>query len=407
MSFSIEGNVVDSSNGQPLRVATVRLVAAQSVMNGVVGAQPSNQPYTWSRVINGSAVGAFPNNRRSDCYARFVQNTIPASVLSDNAFYAQVLVWNPQLVGDGNRFVPGKFYYIPTSDGGPQFELRGSSDGSGHYCFTGLQQAGTYGLLVEKDGYAQSDHGLPVFPPQIANQNPPPTIEVNLSASPVAPPPSQRISSTEPGLGGLPQAVQTAVQQALMLITNDETKAYDSLPPNLQALAFGFGKPPGNVNYKDLVCADLPSICYAAARGLAPAWPSQDPTGRGFTNSHCANFYRPYPGTNDRSLQAISDRVPSLAVGDDWKPGDVIIFWLNGSIIPDHMNMYVGRFQGTDLDGTNHPDGDRWVINTSLNTGDPGDTWGPRVATFRLAGVITPRFGFATMQHVRLLDLWR
>jgi hypothetical protein len=405
MSFSIKGSVVDSSSGQLLSGATVRLVAAQDLLGGVGAAQPSDQPYTWSRVINGSDVGAFPNNRRFDCYVKFVQPIIPTNVLSDNAFYAQVLQWDPQLIADGNRFVPGKFYFIPTTSGGQQFEISGSSDGSGHYRFDGLQQAGVYGLMVDVDGYAPGRHGVQVFPPQIVNQNPPPTIEINLSVAPALPP-SQRILSTEPGFSGLPTAVQRAVQQALLLITNDETKAFDSLPPNLQALAYGFGKPQSSVNYKDIVCADLPSICYAAALGHAPAWRSQDPSGHGFTNSHCANFYRPYAGINDDSLQAISAPVASLAINDDWKPGDVIIFWLNGSLIPDHVNMYVGRFQGTDLDGTNHLDGEPWVINTSMNTGDPGDTWGPRVATFRLANVVRG-FGFASMQHVRILDLWR
>ncbi len=408
MSFSIEGNVADRSNGQPLAGATVRLAAAQGLLAGVGGAQASNQPYTWSRVINGSDVGAAPNNHRYNCYIKFVQNIIPANVLSANAFYDQVLQWNPHLTSDGNLFLPGKFYVVPTSEGGPQFEMRASADGNGHYRFDGLQQAGVYGLIVEQNGYIASPHGLQIFPPQIVNQNPPPTIEVNLSAPPMPPPPppSQRIWSTEAGFSGLQVAVQRATQQALLLITNDETKAYDTLPPSLQMLAYGYGKPPGSVNYKDLVCADLPSICYAAALGHNPAWGSQDPTGRGFTNSHCANYYRPYPGTNDNSLQAISDQVATLSLADDWKPGDVIIFWLRGSVIPDHVNMYVGRFQGTDLDGNNHPDGEPWCINTSMNTGDPGDTWGPRVQPFRLANVVRG-FGFAAMQHVRLLDLWR
>ncbi len=408
MSFSIAGNVTERSSGQPLVGATVRLVAAQSLLAGLGGAQPSNQPYTWSRVINGSDVGAAPNNHRYNCYIEFVQNAIPATMLSANAFYDQALQWNPQLGGDGNLFLPDKFYNIPTTDGGPQFELRTNADGNGHYRFDGLQQAGVYGLIVEQNGYIITPQGQTVYPPQIVNQNPLPTIVVNLSAplAPPPPPPSQRIWSTEPGFSGLPIAVQRATQQALLLITNDETKAYDTLPPSLQMLVYGYGKPPGDIHYKDFVCADLPSIGYAAALGRNPAWASQDPTGNGYTNSHCANYYRPYPGSNDGSLQAISGQVATLSLGEDWRPGDVIIFWLRGSVIPDHVNMYVGRFQGTDLDGANHPDGEPWCINTSMNTGDANDTWGPRVQPFRLADVVRG-FGFAAMQHVRLLDLWR
>lgn len=401
MSFGIAGVVHDGGSGVRLTGATVKLVAAQNVLGAVGAAQPSEQPYTWSKVINGSDVGVFPNNRRYDCYAAFVQNVIAANVLSDRDFYDEVLVWNPQLGGDGNRFVAGKFYFIATTEGGQQFEMTTSSDGSGHFRFDGLEQAGVYGLIAVKDGYLPTKKGLQIFPPQIADQNPPPTIELGLGLTPTPNPPQQRIFSTEPGVAAMPQAVQRAVQQALLLITNDEKKAFDTLPPDLQKLAYGYGKPPG-ISFKDLVCADLPSICYAAALGHGPTWLSQG----NCTGSHCANYYRPIPGVNDNSLQAISGRVGNLSVNDDWKPGDVIVYWPANSNSPAHVNLYVGRFQGVDLDGVNHPNGERYVLNTSQNIDDPSDKWGPKVAFFRLVDCVQG-FGFATRQHVRISDLWR
>ncbi len=423
MSFSIAGMVQDASSGVPLTGATVRLVAAQNLLGGRGGAQPTGRKYTWSRVINGGDVAAPPNNFRFTCYQKFVQPTIPASDLSQQDFIDGVLDWNPNLNDTGKLFVEGKFYFIPTEDGGPELQLTTTSDGSGNYHFDGLTQPGVYGFIVENNGYVSSHTALQIFPPEVANQNPPPTIRLDLKIAP-QPPSNLRMRTLESDLN---PAQQRFVECAINLITDDERKAYDFLPqlhpfqnPNLDLQPFctgWLGRSPDLKRLfqdKDIVCADLPSFCYAYAFGHGPQWTVRDRSGGGSnkTNPHCANYYYPANLTSGSGIQALSGFVPNLPLDASWRPGDLIVFWAEspaqvqqGLVIPLHVNVYVGKFAGTDLDGRTWTGSVPMVVNTSLNDTSGGiDRWGPKVATFPLANALQG-FGFHTIQHVRLTDL--
>ena len=64
-----------------------------------------SQEVRWTRTLSGYS------GNRYEVWERFIQPTVPG--LSWNEFKEQVLIYNPQLVTDGNLFHPNKLYIIP------------------------------------------------------------------------------------------------------------------------------------------------------------------------------------------------------------------------------------------------------------------------------------------------------
>lgn len=425
MSFSIRGTVTDAGSGQPASGVNLRLVAAQDVLGDVAGAAADGQDYTWSQVIDGaevpdSAAGRF----RDAAYEQFVAGDVPAAMLSRMDFYAAVEDWNPALADSGHLFQPGQFYFLPTTQDGPEYALNTTTDGNGGYSFDGLQTAGVYGLIVSMAGMS-SYSAAQIYAAMVANDGATfnwPPLRVTM---PAPPPPEDALFTMHTLEQNLTPAQRRFVECAINMAASNERDAYDFLATlhsplnpnlNLQTLTNGwaFRHNPNHKYYKDIDCADLASASYGYAFGYAPTWKVTDPTGAGFTGPSAANFYNPANLSSGLgSVLAVSDRLHSLPLDDDWRPGDLIVHWPDDSddaqSIPEHVNMYVGSFNGTDREGNRRDaTGERMVVNTSLDTGDPSDIWGPQDAILYLSDVVKRGgSGFARHQHVRITDLFR
>jgi len=406
MSFFFEGMVLDAKSGQPLAGAKVYLAGSQATLGDVPGAVATGKAFSWTKLLPGSAVGAPPNNYRYAAYAALVQPTISVAELTFPTFRDLVLDRNPELAADGNLFQPNKVYLLPTKENGPEFVLEAETNEAGAFSFSGLSQSGAYGFEAEKEGYQNYFASSSVFDSMITQ--PQASIELSLRLTKLPPAaPALRINSTEPNFASLPAAVQKFVQCALLLITDNEAKAYDYLPQLAPQLV---GMPYGAVNNKfdkDFVCADLPSICYAYAFGHAPNWRSLNPEDGNPQNPHQANFYLP-GGQNGDHLATIGGPVSSDGNlrGDDWKLGDLILYGQTAGGRATHVNVYVGTFFGTDLDNKQQ---DRRtipsVVNSSMNVGDDSISRG--ILVFDLLGAARPQFAGRWAQHVRISDLWR
>lgn len=407
MSFQFEGNVVDADSGQPLAGAKVYLAAGQQQLNGVGGAIPTGKGYSWTRLINGSEVGT-PKYRYA-AYEKLIQPNIPAGVLDFPTFRDRVLDWNAHLEADGRLFLPGHLYVIPTLDNGPEMVIETISNEAGFFSFSGLERSGVYGFQAEKAGYKTALQTNPVFDSMISLPDATIPMPLTLSKLPAPQPATQqRIYSTDANRASLPTAVQKFVQLALLLVTDNEAKAcafLNQLNPRLPFQPYG---PTKQVPDTDVVCADLPSLCYAYALGRTPNWVATRPEDGIRCNPHMATMYLPQPG-NSGSLQSVNGPVmDNSLLNDTWKLGDLIIYGQTLGGRASHVNVYVGPFEGIDLDGKPQQRANRpSVINTSINDqgGDPRINHG--VLAFDLAGAAKPGFAGKWVQHVRLLDLWR
>ena len=179
----------------------------------------------------------------------------------------------------------------------------------------------------------------------------------------------------------------------------DDHEVFDLLSEEMKPLAWGHDKPPSSMYHKDIVCADLVSVCLRAA--AVNFWPSSsvyDPTGRGYTSPHAANYYRPNP--------PYVDEVPD---GERWRPGDVIIYGWRPETEDRvyHVNLYVGPFSGTDVSGRTHAEAQGYeVINASLDhLSDEGAELGTAVTPLTRDHCRTYRCGYNWWKRVRVSEL--
>lgn len=156
--------------------------------------------------------------------------------------------------------------------------------------------------------------------------------------------PSVAVAAETPWLAQHPNApasVRQLISRALQMLGPERT-IFDALPPNLQSLAYGAAaanRNAGSLYFKDIVCADLVTICLAAA-GVDYAWRVTEPAGKGMANPHCANYYRASAGNG--KLRQLDDNDPT------WLPGDILIYWYSGTPATDaadHVNLYIGPFE--------------------------------------------------------------
>jgi hypothetical protein len=122
--------------------------------------------------------------------------------------------------------------------------------------------------------------------------------------------------------------------QALCLLGYENT-IFDALLPELQGLTWG-GDPsnraPGSQYYKDICCADLVTLCLAAA-GINYRW-----AGFGGTrNTRLAAYFQPCEH-NANVMRRVGNNEPYL-------PGDILT-WSTGNPNADHVFLYVGPVRG-------------------------------------------------------------
>lgn len=324
------------------------------------------QEVSWTRQITGFA------GSRWDCWVQYIDKRVP---ISWESFRDNALIHNPQLAADGRLFQTAKTYLIPDVAPVARAACEVKTDAQGNYRFDNIG-AGAVGLLeVNVAGYT------PVRVPVIVNNTINQPINVRGGGS--------GVRSAHPSYNALHPKVRAIIDQALFML-GDEKTVYDALPTNLQQMCYGaqFASNPNHQYYKDIVCADLVSICLAAA-GFNVNWNSG-------ANPHMAQHYAPGPAT----LQEITD-------GNDWQPGDVLVFGNNGAARAGHVTLYVGPFQGTDRSGTNYSLSANFdVVEASMNFDlANGQRWGlGNIATTRQQCLQGKR-GYQWVKRVRLKEV--
>jgi len=328
---------------------------------------------TWTRSLTGFA------GNRWEAWEQHVSGAVQGLTWAE--FKDQVVAHNPDLAADGYLLRAAKTYLLPENGPEPRYYLAASSDAEGSYRFEGLGP-GTYQLVAEAEGYhrytsvvtlaADAAHDIAL-----------------LWAGPA-------MVSDWSGYPTAAEGVRKLIDQALRMLGDDAT-VYDSLPPDLVKLAWGrfFLNDPNHFHYKDIVCADLVTICLVAAGASVLGWTVEDPTGIGYTSTHAANYYRP------------SDDHPYLREPEEdepWLPGDIIIYGDRDLAVDrvEHVDVYVGPFHGVDLSGNVYPAERGYdVVNASIDYMSGGQEIGTAIKPFTLDYCQTKRFGFKWWRRVR------
>lgn len=328
---------------------------------------------TWTRPLTG-----FSGNRWQ-CWEAHVRDQVQG--LTWDEFMQAVLERNPTLPDDGYVFKADKTYILPENRTRPLYYLFASTDQAGRYAIEGLTTPGDYELVVEAPGYHPYRKRLALQADTVQD---------------VA------LTSLEPGMVSdwpdyptAPVKVRKLIDQALNML-GDDPVVFDSLSPELQRLATGsFYPDPDHFHHKDIVCADLVTICLHAA-GVDYHWQVTEPPGTPYNTTYAANYYRPAP--NHPKLREVAD-------DEDWLPGDILIYW-NGDLASErvlHVNLYVGPFSGTDLSGNVHPPSKGYdVVNASIDHLDPnGVEVGTAIRPVTKDFCLTNRFGYQHVQRMR------
>ncbi len=332
---------------------------------------------TWTRPLTG-----FSGNRWQ-CWEAHVRDQVRGLTWAE--FMQAVVEHNPTLPDDGYVFKAGKTYVLPENRVRPLYYLFASTDQAGRYAFEGLTTPGDYELAVEAPGYHPYRQRLTLQADTVH--------DVTLTAI------GTRMVSHWEGYPTAPVKVRKLIDQALNML-GDDPVVFDSLSPELQRLATGsFYSDPHHFHHKDIVCADLVTICLHAA-GVDYGWQVTEPPGTPYNTTYAANYYRPAP--NHPKLREVAD-------DEDWLPGDILIYW-NGDLASErvlHVNLYVGPFSGTDLSGNVHPLSKGYdVVNASIDHLDPnGVEVGTAVRPVTKNFCLTNRFGYQHVQRMRHMDL--
>lgn len=324
------------------------------------------QEVGWSRTLTGFA------GSRWDCWEQQIKGKVP---ITWEEFRDLVLVHNPHLAADGRLFQTGKSYLVPNVISTARAYVDTKTDAQGNYRLQGVT-AGAGGILeINAAGYT------PIRQPIVVNGNINQPIMVKGGGS--------GVRSALPNYGALPPPVRAMIDQALSML-GDERSVFDSLPPNLQQMCYGaqFINDPNNQYYKDIVCADLVSICLVSA-GFKVNWNSG-------ANLHMAQHYAPGP-----------DALSEITDPNDWQPGDVMVYGNYGAARAGHVTIYVGPFQGTDRSGKTYPlSANNDVVEASMNFDMAnGQRWGlGNIATTRQQCMERKR-GYQWVKRVRVKEV--
>jgi hypothetical protein len=333
-------------------------------------------PYSWTRQITG-----FTGNRWQ-CWEAHVRDTTPA--ISWEQFRDDALRYNPQLNADGRIFNPAKAYLLPEPARSPRAYLSTTTNVQGEYHFTLGQQPAICELQVEVDDYAR--YVLPIVINAAVTQ--PVLLQAQSNDRPA---PALLVRSARTDYATLPEKARRVIDQALLML-GDDAAVYDALPPALQQMCYGarFANDPNHFNYKDIVCADLVSIAFAAA-GCDIGW-------GGAANPHMADYYHPDRG-NSKLIEITSPQ--------DWLPGDVLVYGRDqpGSRA-GHVNLYVGPFTGVDRSGKRYTLSDGVdVVEASIDFTAQGKLLGTGVIGCNKQRCLDAKRGAYTwVRHVRLRE---
>jgi hypothetical protein len=332
---------------------------------------------TWTRQLTG-----FLGNRWQ-CWEAHVLDQVHGITWAE--FMQAVVERNPTLRDDSYVFKADKTYVLPENRTKPLYYLFASTDQAGCYAFEELTTPGDYELVVQASGYHPYRERLALQAETVR--------DITLTSL------GSRMASDWPGYVTAPIKVQKLIDQALNML-GDDPDVFDLLSPELQKLATGsFYPDPLHFHHKDIVCADLVTICLHAA-GIDHDWQVTEPPGTPYNTSYAANYYRPAP--NHPKLRKVAD-------DEDWLPGDILIYW-NGNLDSErvlHVNLYVGSFSGTDLSGNVYPPSKGYdVVNASIDHIDPnGVEVGTAVRPVTKNFCLTNRFGYQHVQRMRHMDL--
>ena len=408
-TFALSGQVVSASDGTPLAGTTVLLLTPNPVPACAEQLEPNG--VAWTRKLTD-----FYGNR-SQCWELFVKNEVPGYedwadglrfikevldhnpnldpdfpvfhrdetyVLPERVVPADGLIWTRKLTGfhgyrwqcweevlhrmggisfwhrfkdevmernrnlkaDKGVFYAQKTYRLPKNvlDPQPSFFLRTTTSADGSYAFEDLP-CGEYDLLVSRDGVHPFAEGV--------------EIEGDTAYRIELEPKVSRMKSHYPGYETLHPKVKAVIDQALQML-GDDADVYDALPDELKPLIHGSRFAEGHHFHKDVACCDLVTVCLAAA-GVDYHWQVTEPEDTHRTTTYFANYYRPSEH-NQEKLKEITDP-------DDWLPGDIIIYYKGdlAETYVGHVNLYVGEFSGTDLNGRRYYKSKHYdVVNASV-----------------------------------------
>ena len=332
---------------------------------------------TWTRTLAGFA------GNRWDCWEQRIAGAVEGITWAE--FKEGVVAHNPHLAADGYIFLATKTYLLPENGPQPRYYLAGSSDAEGSYRFESLEP-GAYQLTVEAEGYHPYVAALDLDGDA--------THDIALLWA------GPGMVSGWTGYVAAPEGVRKLIDQALSML-GDDPAVFDSLPPELRKLAWGrfFLNDPNHFHYKDIVCADLVTICLAAAGVSYQGWEVHDPTGIGYTSTHAANYFRPRDG---------HPYLREPAEDEPWLPGDIIIYGDRDLAVDrvEHVDIYVGPFHGVDLSGNAHPPERGYgVVNASIDYLSGGQEIGTAIKPFTLDYCRTRRFGFNWWKRVRHVEV--
>jgi len=332
----------------------------------------------WTRELTGFA------GTLGRCWEEHVRDQVQGITWAE--FREQVVEHNPVLREDDYLFKAEKTYVLPENRTKPLYYLFTTTDRRGRYTFPGLTAPGECELVVEAVGFHPYRRHLSLQDDTVH--------DITLQGL------GPRMVSNWAGYRTASPKIRKLIDQALSML-GDDAKVFDSLPPDLQRLAWGFNfrDNPSDLYYKDIVCADLVTICLHAA-GFDHEWEVRDPTGEGFTTGNAANYYRPAPG---------HPKLREVAEDEEWLPGDILIYW-NGDLATNrvkHVNLYVGPFSGVDLSGNFHPASKGYdVVNASIDFFDPdGVEVGTAVRPVTRHYCLTRRFGYQHVRRMRHVDV--
>jgi hypothetical protein len=339
---------------------------------------PAPDEIAWTRSLSG-LIG-----NRWQCWEAHVRDQVQGITWSE--FMTGVVERNPVLREDGYVFLASKTYLLPENPATPVYYVHTVTDGQGRYAFTELTTPGNYRLIVEAEGCFRYHDRLSLQADM--------ELDVTLVVK------GARMASQWEGYATAPEEVRRLIDQALSML-GDDPIAFDALPADLRRLATGSYFPdPNHLRYKDIVCADLVSICLHAA-GVDHDWPVTEPAGTPFVSSHAANYYRP---------RADHPKLRVVAEDEEWLPGDILIYW-DGNL-PDislnHVNLYVGPYSGTDLNGTVHPPARGYdVVNASVNYLVGGIEYGTDIRPATKAYCTGVRYHYEHVMRLRHVELER
>lgn len=202
-----------------------------------------------------------------------------------------------------------------------------------------------------------------------------------------------------PNYTALPAQARKVIDQALAMLGDDAT-VFDRLPPELRKLPYGarFLNDVTNFNYKDIVCADLVTVAFTAA-GVPVNWTVKQPAGE-FDSPSKANHYRP---GSVPELVEITDP-------NDWLPGDVLCYGRGdfNSTRLGHVNLYVGPFAGTDLNGVVYTQAqNNDVVELSMDFMLGGKEVGQGIVGCTRDSCLQRKRGWEWVRRVRLVAMAR